>query len=141
MDLSTQRIIETCPTAYNSGATPYSSVIFNGDIRDYCEQNANQSYNDPFSKCAKVILVGDMAVGKTSLLNRFTYDTFGLDHKATIGVDFAIIKFKILQLPFQLQVRLRGEIDPLVMIVGTESTIWSIGSYHQLIGDVDLQNL
>lgn len=103
MDLSTQRVVDCFPIPY-SLASPYSSLAFDQEIRDYCDQNVNLSVSDPFSKCAKVILVGDMAVGKTCLLNRFTYDTFGLDHKATIGVDFAIIRFNILQVPFQLQV-------------------------------------
>jgi small GTP-binding protein len=34
----------------------------------------------------KVILVGDPAVGKTSLINRFVTNTFIRDYKATIGV-------------------------------------------------------
>eukprot|EP01017_Pseudomicrothorax_dubius_P046204 TRINITY_DN8107_c0_g1_i2.p1 TRINITY_DN8107_c0_g1~~TRINITY_DN8107_c0_g1_i2.p1 ORF type:complete len:220 (+),score=58.43 TRINITY_DN8107_c0_g1_i2:74-733(+) len=37
----------------------------------------------------KVILVGDSGVGKSSILNRFTKNTFNTDSKATIGVEFS----------------------------------------------------
>jgi GTPase SAR1 family protein len=36
----------------------------------------------------KLLLVGDTAVGKSSLLLRFTDGTFDTDLQATIGVDF-----------------------------------------------------
>ncbi|OXB69454.1 UNVERIFIED_CONTAM: hypothetical protein H355_008463 [Colinus virginianus] len=36
----------------------------------------------------KLLLVGDRAVGKTSLLRRFTRDAYVEDHRATLGVDF-----------------------------------------------------
>jgi Ras-related protein Rab-11A len=37
----------------------------------------------------KVIVVGDAAVGKTSLMYRFVHGTFQKDYKMTIGVNFA----------------------------------------------------
>ncbi|MFX1519316.1 MAG: Rab family GTPase [Promethearchaeota archaeon] len=37
----------------------------------------------------KVIVVGDAAVGKTSLMFRFVHGTFQKDYKMTIGVNFA----------------------------------------------------
>jgi Ras-related protein Rab-28 len=36
----------------------------------------------------KIILLGDGAVGKTSLATRFTEDKFSQNYKQTIGVDF-----------------------------------------------------
>jgi small GTP-binding protein len=39
-------------------------------------------------RAIKVLLLGDALVGKTSLLRRFTADSFADDTKATIGVDF-----------------------------------------------------
>ena len=38
----------------------------------------------------KLLLVGDTAVGKSSLLLRFTDGTFDTDLQATIGVDFKV---------------------------------------------------
>ena len=48
-------------------------------------------------------MVGDVAVGKSCLVNRFCRDTFDRDYKATIGVDFEVEKFSILSVPFNLQ--------------------------------------
>jgi hypothetical protein len=36
-----------------------------------------------------VVLIGDSGVGKSNLLSRFTKNTFALDSKSTIGVEFA----------------------------------------------------
>uniref|UniRef100_A0A672SSI9 Ras-related protein Rab-34-like n=1 Tax=Sinocyclocheilus grahami TaxID=75366 RepID=A0A672SSI9_SINGR len=52
---------------------------------------------------AKVIVVGDVGVGKTCLINRFCKDTFGKTYKATIGVDFEMERFEVLGVPFSLQ--------------------------------------
>nr|DBA23005.1 TPA: hypothetical protein GDO54_013971 [Pyxicephalus adspersus] len=53
---------------------------------------------------AKVVMVGDLYVGKTSLINRFCKNVFDRDYKATIGVDFEIERFEILGIPFNLQI-------------------------------------
>lgn len=38
----------------------------------------------------KIILVGDIAVGKTALLSRFITDTFSNEYKCNIGVEFKV---------------------------------------------------
>lgn len=43
----------------------------------------------------KVVFVGDMGVGKTSLLQRTAENTFTEQHIATIGVDFRIKTYQI----------------------------------------------
>uniref|UniRef100_A0A8C5LU88 Ras-related protein Rab-36 n=1 Tax=Leptobrachium leishanense TaxID=445787 RepID=A0A8C5LU88_9ANUR len=55
-------------------------------------------------KMSKVVMVGDLYVGKTSLINRFCKNVFDRDYKATIGVDFEIERFEILGIPFNLQI-------------------------------------
>uniref|UniRef100_A0A3B3YR02 Ras-related protein Rab-36 n=1 Tax=Poecilia mexicana TaxID=48701 RepID=A0A3B3YR02_9TELE len=55
-------------------------------------------------KMSKVVVVGDLNVGKTSLIKRFCKDVFERDYKATIGVDFEIERFQILGVPFSLQI-------------------------------------
>ena len=51
----------------------------------------------------KAIVVGDVAVGKTCLVQRFCHEIFDRDYKATIGVDFEVERFDILNVPFNLQ--------------------------------------
>lgn len=53
---------------------------------------------------SKVVVVGDLNVGKTCLINRFCKDVFERDYKATIGVDFEIERFEMSGVPFSLQI-------------------------------------
>ncbi|KAL0965573.1 hypothetical protein UPYG_G00283100 [Umbra pygmaea] len=55
-------------------------------------------------KMSKAVIVGDVNVGKTCLINRFCKDVFDRDYKATIGVDFEIERFEISGVPFSLQI-------------------------------------
>jgi GTPase SAR1 family protein len=43
----------------------------------------------------KVILLGDGAVGKTSIANRFAEDKFSQNYKQTVGVDFLIKRINL----------------------------------------------
>ncbi|KAF0038602.1 hypothetical protein F2P81_009086 [Scophthalmus maximus] len=62
-----------------------------------------QSFN-----IAKVIVVGDVAVGKTCLISSFCKRDFEKNYKATIGVDFEMERFEVLGVPFSLQLHYRG---------------------------------
>ncbi|KAK3730823.1 hypothetical protein QZH41_009930, partial [Actinostola sp. cb2023] len=55
-------------------------------------------------KVCKAIVIGDVSVGKTCLINRFCRNAFDNDYKATIGVDFEVERFKILDQDFNLQI-------------------------------------
>ena len=52
---------------------------------------ASEEYEDEFeNKQFKIILLGDGAVGKTSIALRFAEDQFSQSYKQTVGVDFFI---------------------------------------------------
>eukprot|EP00754_Rhynchopus_humris_P035457 Rhum_TRINITY_DN16988_c0_g1::Rhum_TRINITY_DN16988_c0_g1_i1::g.164959::m.164959/K07893/RAB6A; Ras-related protein Rab-6A len=48
----------------------------------------------PFRKY-KVVFLGDSAVGKTSIITRFMYDTFETSYQYTIGIDFLSKNIKV----------------------------------------------
>ncbi|KHJ89356.1 hypothetical protein OESDEN_10821 [Oesophagostomum dentatum] len=44
---------------------------------------------DEYDFLYKVILIGDSGVGKSNLLSRFARNTFNMESKSTIGVEFS----------------------------------------------------
>mgnify|MGYP001076453716 CR=1 FL=1 len=51
----------------------------------------------------KIIVVGDLATGKTSLIKRYVHDVFTSNYRATIGVDFAIKQIQMNSTMIRLQ--------------------------------------
>jgi len=47
------------------------------------------------SKSYKIMLLGSMSVGKTSIANRMKFNTFDVDHKSTIGVQLYSFKIEL----------------------------------------------
>lgn len=56
---------------------------------------ANEEEEDVTVYQFKIILLGDGAVGKTSIATRFTEDKFSQNYKQTIGVDFFIKRINL----------------------------------------------
>jgi len=60
-------------------------------LRQAIQNLKNAEINDaPIEYVCKVIVVGDIGTGKTSLIQRYTNGTFDRGYKATIGVDFCL---------------------------------------------------
>uniref|UniRef100_A0A2C9M4S3 Uncharacterized protein n=1 Tax=Biomphalaria glabrata TaxID=6526 RepID=A0A2C9M4S3_BIOGL len=93
--------ILTCFEAFHPDGTPYSKVNFHPKVKTACSENRTGRVG---LKITKAVLVGDVAVGKTCLVNRFCHDVFDRDYKATIGVDFEVEKFSVLSIPITLQI-------------------------------------
>lgn len=64
-------------------ATMTMRVEFNKAIPEKDEDDKNDY-------TLKIIVVGDLGCGKTSIIKRFVHNNFSLNYKATIGVDFAV---------------------------------------------------
>lgn len=93
------RIIQDFPKAYKSTCTPYVQDDFSLEVRNAL--NLSNPHRDAY--ICKVIFVGDIAVGKTTIVKKFCSDNFEKSYKATIGVDFEIETIRILNQPHNLQ--------------------------------------
>ncbi|XP_001509653.1 ras-related protein Rab-36 isoform X1 [Ornithorhynchus anatinus] len=99
--VSRDRVIAHFPKWYTPEACLHFNEHFHGQVKNACQQRNTGTVG---LKVSKVVVVGDLCVGKTSLINRFCKDTFDRDYKATIGVDFEIERFEIAGIPYSLQI-------------------------------------
>lgn len=98
------RKVDRMPAAYCDRASPYRDrVDFSDRTKRVC-RSKNAGTVTPFYLCAcKVIFVGDVATGKSSLVNRFCHEIFDAEYRGTIGVDFEVEKFQVLGHSYSLQ--------------------------------------
>nr|CAB3265369.1 ras-related protein Rab-34-like [Phallusia mammillata] len=94
------RVVVGFPQAQTKNARIDEKYDFDPRVRQSC---ASERASTVGLKICKMIIIGDMAVGKTCLVNRFCKKAFDRDYKATIGVDFEVERFEILNTPFTLQ--------------------------------------
>ncbi|XP_068601147.1 ras-related protein Rab-34-like [Brachionichthys hirsutus] len=94
------RIITDLPKFYCSNAALHTKDSFHPQVKAACQEQKTGAVN---FNIAKVIVVGDVAVGKTCLISRFRKGAFDKNYKATIGVDFEMERFEVLGVPFSLQ--------------------------------------
>ncbi|XP_033832352.1 ras-related protein Rab-34a isoform X1 [Periophthalmus magnuspinnatus] len=95
------RIIAQLPQCFIKEAALHTKEEFDNKVKTACQEQRTGTVGR--FKISKVIVVGDLAVGKTCLINRFCKDTFDKNYKATIGVDFEMERFEVLGVPFSLQ--------------------------------------
>ncbi|XP_052125517.1 ras-related protein Rab-34 [Frankliniella occidentalis] len=93
--------IDDFPKPFSHQFTPHKQNDFSFAVREICSSTGKFI---PGLKISKVIFLGDVAAGKTSLVNRFCHKVFSSNYKATIGVDFEVERFDILKIPFNLQI-------------------------------------
>ncbi|XP_046680650.1 ras-related protein Rab-34-like [Homalodisca vitripennis] len=88
------RQIQEMPPAFSPVTSPYELVELS-------------PIKNPVLSClriAKAIFLGDVAVGKTCIINRFCHQAYDHNYKATIGVDFEVERFDIMSTPFNVQI-------------------------------------
>eukprot|EP00112_Aurelia_sp_Birch-Aquarium-sp1_P013228 Seg2800.3 transcript_id=Seg2800.3/GoldUCD/mRNA.D3Y31 product="Ras-related protein Rab-36" protein_id=Seg2800.3/GoldUCD/D3Y31 len=92
-------ILKKFPEVLFKDASPRPNQInFHVRTRDAC---AESSINLKTSKC---VVIGDLGVGKTSIINRYCRNVFEKDYKPTIGVEYEVRRYEILKTQFQLQI-------------------------------------
>lgn len=143
-EAASNRRINHLPQPLLAKCTPYTTSDFMTEVRTAC---TSDRFIATQLKISKVLLLGNVAVGKSCLVNRwislprlhskfqtysipkspsssclvismlltmnsttdfggvhrFCHNTFDNNYKATIGVDFEVERFDILQVPFNLQ--------------------------------------
>lgn len=95
------RLINELPKFYTADAAPRQALNFHPKTKDACSTGNTGNIS---LKVAKTIVVGDSGVGKTCLVNRYCRNLFDRDYKATIGVDFEVERFMILDQEFNMQI-------------------------------------
>ncbi|CAG0912686.1 unnamed protein product [Notodromas monacha] len=85
------RKLASIPAPWDPQCTPYcvTAEEFASRTRSLCSVEVETTASHHV-RVSKVIVLGDMSVGKTSLVNRFCYEIFDFHYKATIGVDFEV---------------------------------------------------
>lgn len=96
--------LSTYPAPFDEGlAFCPERLDFSASTKTECA-NGKGSVRNLAIRTAKIIILGESSVGKTSLVNRYFHNAFENVHKATIGVDFMCQQYKILGIPFKMQV-------------------------------------
>lgn len=108
------RQVTEFPLPWDETTTPYALNQFTPSARSLSElasqdqmnrlsSSSSSSRASVSTRLAKAVFVGDVGVGKTSIINRFCRDIFQFEYKATIGVDYEMERFWILNIPVNLQ--------------------------------------
>ncbi|KAB1255390.1 Ras-related protein Rab-36 [Camelus dromedarius] len=99
--VSQDRVITSFPKCYTPAACLQLREHFHGQVSIACQRRSTGTVG---LRLSKVVVVGDLYVGKTSLIRRFCRNVFDRNYKATIGVDFEIERFEVAGIPYSLQI-------------------------------------
>ncbi|XP_074028491.1 ras-related protein Rab-34 [Leptinotarsa decemlineata] len=102
-EVSCDRRICDFPKPFRMDCTPYKERVFSKFAYDNLELETSFKVGGCLKIC-KIIIVGDASVGKTCIVNRFCHKIFDTNYKSTIGVDFEVEKFHILNVDYNLQI-------------------------------------
>ena len=92
--------VQNFPCSFIKEAQIQNSNEFSSEVLDALSKPA---FQDVRLKMCKMIVIGDTGVGKTTLVHSFCNNHFDANYVPTIGVDFAVQRFKVLNTPFTLQ--------------------------------------
>ncbi|XP_065830572.1 ras-related protein Rab-36-like [Oscarella lobularis] len=98
-----EQTIDRFPLSFRSDVSiKAEQTNFHPKVRAACA--AKEAAWKRSMKACKAIVVGDVSVGKTSLVNKYCRNAFEPNSgKASIGMDFDVEKYRILGQPFTLQ--------------------------------------
>ena len=65
----------------------------------------------------KVVLIGDVSVGKTCALKRFRYGTYSEKHANTIGVDFTLKTLEVDGKMIQVKIKERESKSGIAIVI------------------------
>ncbi|XP_059619190.1 ras-related protein Rab-6A-like isoform X2 [Phlebotomus argentipes] len=100
-----KRLIRYFQRPHRLNITPY----VNEDFSSHCLELTNGHKDllllptDDMLAMRKVIFVGESAVGKTSLITKFYYGEFDPSYTSTLGIDFQLERFVVLNCEHRLQ--------------------------------------
>ncbi|KAJ8950429.1 hypothetical protein NQ318_003705 [Aromia moschata] len=97
------RQINIFPGPYKPDCTPYQKFDFSESTYKKCLEE-QETAGVTWLKLCKVIVIGDTCVGKTCIVNRFCRRIFDANYKSTIGVDFEVERFDVLNVAYNLQI-------------------------------------
>ena len=83
-------------------------LLSNELMKEITDSNAIPKYD----KTLKILVLGDMDVGKTSIMRRFIDNSFPNQHISTIGIEFGLKEMIIDDKRVQIQMWDRAEEEP-----------------------------
>ncbi|XP_055688070.1 ras-related protein Rab-6A isoform X1 [Lutzomyia longipalpis] len=101
-----KRIIRYFQRPHRLNITPYVQEDFSSHCRDLATNHVDvllKRKDDSTLMMRKIIFVGESAVGKTSLITKFYYGEFDSTYMSTLGIDYQVERFVVLNCEHRLQ--------------------------------------